>query len=422
MIGKIADGVVGTVRYGYAKKTWLSSAALLLVLALSMGWIMVNALRFNPFVRTYDVKVELQGSGGLLINQDVTYHGVQIGRIEDLTLDPDGVNANVRLESAVKIPAETKVRVSGLSAAGEQFLDFYSDTPNTDAGYNGPFLEDGSVISRDRATLPVTLAELLANGDGLSRQLSVEKTKIIRKELSLSPEGPEKLADIIDGGTFLLATLDGVLPETSKTLRTSRIALDLIGDKNAGLKAAANNIDSTMTGADKMRDGYRRLLAQTPATLGQVDAVINDNSDTMVQLLGNTATISQVMYLRVPALNSIWTEYRGSLMDAIGSTMHDSGVWVNLDIYPRYACDYGTPRLPPSAADYPEPFLYTYCRDDDPAVLIRGAKNAPRPAGDDTAGPPVGADLGKQSDPTPKGRYSVPTDYGGPTLPIEPPR
>ena len=123
MIGKIADGVVGTVRYGYAKKTWLSSAALLLVLALSMGWIMVNALRFNPFVRTYDVKVELQGSGGLLINQDVTYHGVQIGRIEDLTLDPDGVNANVRLESAVKIPAETKVRVSGLSAAGEQFLE-----------------------------------------------------------------------------------------------------------------------------------------------------------------------------------------------------------------------------------------------------------------------------------------------------------
>ena len=103
-------------------------------------------------------------------------------------------------------------------------------------------------------------------------------------------------------------------------------------------------------------------------------------------------------------------------------TMHDYGVWVNLDIYPRYACDYGTPRRPPSSADYPEPFMYTYCRDDDPAVLIRGAKNAPRPAGDDTAGPPQGADLGAQTDPTPKGRYTIPTEYGGPTLPMEPPR
>ena len=43
--------------------------------------------------------------------------------------------------------------------------------------------------------------------------------------------------------------------------------------------------------------------------------------------------------------------------------------------------------------------MYNYCRDTDPAVLIRGAKNAPRPAGDDTYGPPPGADLGKRTDP-----------------------
>ena len=128
-----------------------------------------------------------------------------------------------------------------------------------------------------------------------------------------------------------------------------------------------------------------------------------------------------LLYLRVPAINALFPNYRDSMLDALGSIMHDHGVWVNGELYPRYACDYGTPRLPPASADYPEPFLYTYCRDDDPAVLIRGAKNAPRPAGDDTAGPPPGADLGKRTDPTPKGRYSVPTPYGGPVLPIEPP-
>ena len=93
-----------------------------------------------------------------------------------------------------------------------------------------------------------------------------------------------------------------------------------------------------------------------------------------------------------------------------------------MDIYPRYSCDYGTPRIPPASADFPEPYLANYCGDTDPAVLIRGAKNAPRPAGDDTYGPPPGADLGKQTDPSPQGRFTVPTPYGGPTLPIEPPR
>lgn len=36
----------------------------------------------------------------------------------------------------------------------------------------------------------------------------------------------------------------------------------------------------------------------------------------------------------------------------------------------------GALRHPPSSADYYEPFLNTYCRDDDLAVLIRGANNA----------------------------------------------
>ena len=171
-----------------------------------------------------------------------------------------------------------------------------------------------------------------------------------------------------------------------------------------------------------MLDGYRRFTEQTPKTLNAVDNEFSDNSDTMVALLGSMATTSQLLYLRVPALHALLPDYRSSVLDAIGSIMHDHGLWATGDIYPRYTCDYGTPRRPPSSADYPEPFLYTYCSNDDPAILIRGAKNAPRPAGDDTAGPPPGADLGQTTDPTPKGRFTIPTPYGGPTLPIEPPR
>ena len=238
----------------------------------------------------------------------------------------------------------------------------------------------------------------------------------------MSEAGPQKLADIIDGGTFLLSTLDSVLPETSSMLRTSRVSLQLAADKNAGIEVASGNLSETLSGVASMQDGYRRLTDRAPRSLNSVDNLFADNSDTMVQLLGSLAGTSQLLYLRVPALNSLFPDYRTSLLDAIGSTMHDNGFWATGDIYPRYTCEYGTPRRPPSSADYPEPFMYTYCRDDHPGVLVRGAKNAPRPAGDDTAGPPPGADLGRTTDPTPKGRYTIPTPYGGPTLPIEPPR
>ena len=413
MINAVANTVVDLVRAGYRRRSWLSAIALLMTLVMATGYLLVGALRVRPFDSSYRVTVQLPESGGLLPNQDVTLRGVPIGRVERLDITPGGVNAVVNVKSSVQIPESTEVRVSGLSPAGEQYVDFVADSAQ------GPFLTDGSV---KQGTVPVTLAELLAHADGALGQVDVGKLEVLRTELSMSEAGPQKLADVIDGGTFLLSTLDSVLPETVSLLRNSRVVLNLAADKNAGLAVASDNLDSTFDGVNAMRDGFRRLTDQTPGALNSVDNLFVDNSDTMAQLLGSLVSTSQLLYLRVPALNALFPDYRTSVLDALGSTMHDNGLWVSADLYPRYACDYGTPRRPPSSADYPEPFMYTYCRDEHPGVLVRGAKNAPRPAGDDTAGPPPGADLGRTTDPTPRGRYSVPTPYGGPTLPIEPPR
>ncbi|MEZ0342392.1 MlaD family protein [Mycobacterium sp. pV006] len=416
MIGAVADRVVGVVRAGHRRRAWLSAGALVLTFVIATAYLFLGALQVNPLASSYRVTVSLPESAGLLPNQNVTMRGVPIGRVERLDITPAGVNAVVSVDSSVAVPASSAVRVSGLSPAGEQYLDFVAESDQ------GPYLTDGSVVAQDNTTVPVSLAELLANADGALRQVDTEKLELIKSELSLTEAGPQKLADIIDGGTFLLSTLDSVLPETTSMLRTSRVVFTLAADKNAGIGVASQNLDETFAGVNRMREGFRTLTEQTPQTLTSVDNLFADNSDTMVSLLGSLASTSQLLYLRVPALNALFPDYRTSVLDAIGSTMHDSGLWSTGDIYPRYSCDYGTARRPPASADFPEPYLYTYCRDDHPGVLVRGAKNAPRPAGDDTAGPPAGADLGRTTDPTPKGRYTIPTPYGGPTLPIEPPR
>jgi virulence factor Mce-like protein len=416
MIDALANFVVGLVRAGHRRRAWLSSAALVLTLVVAAAYLFVGALRVHPLASTYRVTVQLPESGGLLPNQDVTLRGVPIGRVQSLGITPDGVNAIVDLDSAVPIPESSDVKVSGLSAAGEQYIDFSADSDS------GPYLRNGSVIGQGRSTVPVTLAQLLADADGTLAQVDPAKLEVIKRELSLSKQGPQKLTAIVDGGSFLLSTLDSVLPETTSLLRTSRVVLTLVANKNAGIVVASDNLNRTLAGVDRMRNGYRQFVEQTPGSLTATDNLFADNSDTMVQLLGSLATTSQLLYLRVPALHALFPDDRGSVLDAAGTVMHDHGFWVTSDIYPRYACDYGTPRRPPSSADYPEPYLYTYCNNDDPGVLVRGARNAPRPAGDDTAGPPPGADLGRTTDPTPKGRFTIPTPYGGPALPIEPPR
>lgn len=415
MIETIGGFVVGAVRAGHRRRAWLSGLALVLTLAVGVTYLALGALRINPLESTYRVTIRLPDSGGLLANQDVSVRGIRVGRIQSLRPTPTGVEVVANIKANTKIPAASPVRVSGLSPAGEQYIDF---EPASDAG---PFLSNGSVIGPQHTATPIPLSQVLADADGLLAQTDPKKLEIVKRELSLSKEGPQKLTDIIDGATFLLSTIDPVLPQTVSMLKTSRVVLTTLSDKNAGLGATSRNVGDLMTGVNKMDRGYRKFVDQTPHALSTVDNLFDDNSDTMVGLLANLVTTARIIYVRIPALNAVFPDYRGSTLEALMTTMHDHGLWATADIYPRYTCDYGTPRRPSSSADYPEPFLYTYCRDDDPQVLVRGAKNAPRPGGDDTAGPPPGADLGQTADPTPKGRFTIPTPYGGPVLPIEPP-
>ncbi|QCH26117.1 MlaD family protein [Mycobacteroides salmoniphilum] len=417
MINIVANTVVDAVKMGHRNRMWLSGLALLATLVVACTYLAVGALRARAFASTYEVSIELPESGGLIPNQDVALRGMRIGRVDSVTPSPRGPVALIHIESDVKIPVGSPVRVSGLSPAGEQYVDFAPVTTT------GPYLDNGSVIARGQATVPVSLSKMLANADGALAQADTQKLEIIKKELHLSREAPRKMTDIIDGGVFLLSTLDSVLPETVSVLKKSRVTLSSFAEMNNGLAATTQGLNRSLNGVARMDGGFRTLIDRVPGPLATTDAVFADNSDNMAQLLGNLTTVAQLSYVRVPALNALFPAYRGSVIEAVGNTFYDHGVWATADIYPRYTCDYGYPRTAVSAADYPEPFLYAgYCRDDDPAVLIRGAKNAPRPADDDTAGPPKGADLGKLADPTPKGRFTIPTPYGGPTLPIEPPK
>lgn len=62
----------------------------------------------------------------------------------------------------------------------------------------------------------------------------------------------------------------------------------------------------------------------------------------MVGLLANLVTTARIIYVRVPALNAVFPDYRGSTLEALMTTMHEHGLWATADIYPRYTCDYGT--------------------------------------------------------------------------------
>ncbi|WP_232715270.1 MlaD family protein [Gordonia metallireducens] len=412
----VAAGLVGAVRWGRARRLILSGVALALTLVLGVAYLLFGALRINPGASQMTIRVNLLNSGGLLAGQDVTMRGVSIGRVSAVDLSESGVVAVVRVSTDTKIPADTAVRVSGLSPAGEQYLDFRP------ANGDGPYLTDNAVIDAKRTTTPTPIAEVLEGLQGTLDQINPEELEVVVKELGVSPQGVEKLDNIVNGGIFMLSTLHTALPNTTSLLKSSKVMLGTLGETAPKIRTMSADLRNVFTGVEKMDGGFRRLVDQGPATMAAVDTMFADNSPTMVQLLGNLVTISKLSYLRVPALEAIWPDHRGSVLEAIGSTFRDGGTWGIVDVYERYVCDYDLPRKPPAIPDYPMPYLYTYCNDPDPAILVRGARNAPHPAGEEyLSGPPPNVDPRATADPPPRGPLTIPTPYGGPKVPLPPP-
>ena len=86
------------------------------------------------------VKVELPRTGGLYKFSNVTYRGVQIGRVTDVRANREGAVATLSLQTSPKIPADLQASVLSVSAVGEQYVDLQTRTESD------PYLINGSLI------------------------------------------------------------------------------------------------------------------------------------------------------------------------------------------------------------------------------------------------------------------------------------
>src|ERR1700733_10994800 len=94
------------------------------------------------------VTLEMPETGGLYRFSNVTYRGVQIGKVsEEPVLTPTGAKVVMALDTSPDIPADLQAEVRSISAVGEYYVDL---RPRTD---KGPYLHDGSVIKKGDITI-----------------------------------------------------------------------------------------------------------------------------------------------------------------------------------------------------------------------------------------------------------------------------
>lgn len=381
-------------------KTLVANLGLVLILIVGVVYLLVYIMRVNPLRETYKVTVNLDRSGGLQPNNDVTYRGFRVGKVDSIEITDKGVAAIVEINQSADIPAQgTRVTVQALSAAGEQYIDFL---PEVDGA---PYLGDGDVIefNPDIVETPPPLSQVLGNATGLIDQIDPQKFRVIVDQLDIALSGGSvQVATIMQGISETAAGLDRILPQTTgliANLRTIMATTSLAQPDLGVLTANSGDLFAQLSAATAELNTF---LDAAPGQLSGLGGTIDAISDPASALAANFVRILDAGTLRTPALAALFPALRDG-GDALAVPLWGGELHVLADIWIRPFCDYNTtPRSPTVVQQDQTVPLYNYCPSPPPGTQVRGSANAPRPnVPDNGSGPPPGVDLNARSTPEP---------------------
>src|SRR3954470_16733088 len=244
------------------RQTKLQLLAFAVVAVLGMSYLGFKYVGLDRVIlgSGYDVAADFKDSGGIFVNAEVTYRGVAVGRVSDMKLIDDGVRVVLTMKpGADKIPADTKAVVATRSAVGEQYVLLQPDDNK------GPYLKDGSIIPKNRTSIPVPVEQLLLNMDKLVGSLDQENLRIVVNELGQAFAGSgDDLGRLIDNGNLLLARAEQSLPQTLKLITDGQTVLQTEVDSRSAIRQWASDL-RLVTGTLVTSDpDLRRLVVNGP--------------------------------------------------------------------------------------------------------------------------------------------------------------
>ncbi|MGX1770972.1 MCE family protein [Nocardia brasiliensis] len=375
----------------------VANIGLILVLLVGAAYLGAAVLRINLLPNTYTVRVELQNSGGLAANNDVSFRGVRVGRVTEVRISGDGVAAIAEIDKGARIPVGGTVAVGRLSAAGEQYLDFRPDTDT------GPYLGDGAVVDRARTTVPVTVQSVLSSMSGLIGGLNPARLNVIVDELDKAlAGGPDRLRNMISGISRAMAGLTDLLPQTRQLIENLQVIAETTAHAQPDLSTLTTGSSALFQQLSAADAEVRKFLELGPGQLATLGGIVRDTEDPVTNLVTNFVAITKAAKLRAPAIAALFPALRAGSA-AIGVPAHDNAYHTLIDPWPRPSCDYGTvPVVPTTKTVDTRVRLYNYCTTDNPALQVRGSANAPRPnVPDNGSGPPPGVTGDELSRPAP---------------------
>jgi phospholipid/cholesterol/gamma-HCH transport system substrate-binding protein len=334
-------------------------------------------------IGAYEVTANFAAGGGLYQNANVAFRGVQAGRVESVNLTADGVAAKLRLNSDIKIPANSTATVKSVSAVGEQYVDFVPPEHPSQS-----VLGDGSVIPKERTALPQDVADLLHEADQLVSSLNNTRLQDVLRETfkAFNGSGPE-LARLIQSTRLLIDEANSSWPQTSALIDQAGPFLDAQIRSGDDIRSFSDGLARLTTEVANADPQVRSLLSNAPSAANEASQTFEGIRPSFPVLAANLANLGRigVIYNRsIEQALVIFPALQAALITIGGQLPADEGgkqdFKISINDPPPCNVGFLTPMDIRSPGDTTLRELPTdlYCKvpQNDPSV-VRGARNYP---------------------------------------------
>ncbi|SMC90275.1 MCE family protein [Kibdelosporangium aridum] len=182
--------------------------------------------------RPYTVKAQFRDVLDLVPQSGVKVNEVPIGRVEAITLAPDGWTAEVTMSvrGDVELPANSFARLRQSSLLGEKYVELAAPDPGKEQGK----LANGAYIGLDRTNRNTEVEEVLGALSMLLNGGGVDQLRTIANELNQVADGNEpQLRALLTNTNKLVSDLDARRGDITKALDgLNKLSGTLAGQKD----------------------------------------------------------------------------------------------------------------------------------------------------------------------------------------------
>ena len=250
-----------------SRRVFLNLIVFLILFFIMIGWAVTNVVSVRGIDRPYPIAAMFSNAFGVLPNAEVTYLGVEYGRINKVERVEGGVRVEMEIKRDHVIPEGSTANIYRKSAIGEQYVDF-SPPPDYEGG--GPFYKKGTVLPLERTTVPLEFSELLRSASELISAVPPEAVSTLLREASVGLQGrTDSLRELTQSGDRLAATL-AERTETLDRLATNNTRLTHVVTEHRGsLGQAVTDLRQVADSLKNARGDVSVLLARGSQLLGQ---------------------------------------------------------------------------------------------------------------------------------------------------------